>query len=355
MTPRPPRAAAPIPVAVLAGFLGAGKTTLLNHLLRNRDGRRIGVLVNDFGRIGIDAMTVAGQVDAMVKLGNGCLCCAVDVAGLDAMLARLTRRSLRLDAIVIEASGLAEPREMVRQVLSSTNPRVTYGGLIGVVDAEHLGRVRAAHPHVDGHLSVADLVVLTKADRVDAEALAAVRELVERLSGGRPVVVSSHGRLDPALLFDPVFAPRRRPRAEQLSLEEAWVPDAGSGAPPPGHLHDGYASVDVRLDEPLDPGAFLAFLDARPPGLFRAKGLVTFAAPGRARTFSVQTVGDHLSFDRPPPGAGPVDGARLVLIGSGLDAAALESALAGCVARGPVAVADGALGRVLVLAGATRR
>ncbi|MEU3719379.1 CobW family GTP-binding protein, partial [Streptomyces californicus] len=103
-----------IPVVVLAGFLGSGKTTLLNHLLRNRAGTRIGVVVNDFGAIEIDAMTVSGQVGSTVSLGNGCLCCAVDASELDTFLETLTRPSARLDVIVIEASGLAEPQELVR-------------------------------------------------------------------------------------------------------------------------------------------------------------------------------------------------------------------------------------------------
>lgn len=109
----PPRTSR-IPVIVLAGFLGSGKTTLLNHLLRNRAGNRIGVIVNDFGSIEIDAMTVAGQVGSPVSLGNGCLCCAVDASELDTCLETLTRPAARLDVIIIEASGLAEPQELVR-------------------------------------------------------------------------------------------------------------------------------------------------------------------------------------------------------------------------------------------------
>ncbi|MBF6247579.1 GTP-binding protein, partial [Nocardia elegans] len=80
-----------IPVLIVAGFLGAGKTTMLNHLLRDDGGTRIGVVVNDFGAVNIDAMLVAGQVDAMVSLGNGCVCCAIDVSELDEMFERLTQ------------------------------------------------------------------------------------------------------------------------------------------------------------------------------------------------------------------------------------------------------------------------
>lgn len=110
----------PIPVVVLAGFLGSGKTTVLNHLLASRGGTRIGVVVNDFGSIEVDAMSVAGQVgDSMVSLGGGCLCCAVDGSELDAYLEKLSAPAHRIDVIVIEASGLAEPQEMIRMLMAA--------------------------------------------------------------------------------------------------------------------------------------------------------------------------------------------------------------------------------------------
>ena len=114
----PPRTTR-IPVIVLAGFLGSGKTTLLNHLLRNRAGNRIGVIVNDFGSIEIDAMTVAGQVGSPVSLGNGCLCCAVDASELDTCLETLTRPAARLDVIVIEASGAPNAADWIHRALAS--------------------------------------------------------------------------------------------------------------------------------------------------------------------------------------------------------------------------------------------
>ncbi len=110
-----------IPVVIVAGFLGSGKTTLLNHVLRNNRGVRVGVIVNDFGAVNIDSMMVAGQVDSMVSLSNGCMCCAVDVSDMDEMLDRLAHPASQIDVIIVEASGLAEPRNMIRLVLGSTN------------------------------------------------------------------------------------------------------------------------------------------------------------------------------------------------------------------------------------------
>ncbi|OZE22822.1 cobalamin biosynthesis protein, partial [Rhodococcus sp. 05-2254-6] len=137
-----------IPVVIVAGFLGAGKTTLLNHLLRNDSGIRIGVVVNDFGAINIDSMLVAGQVDSMVSLGNGCICCAVDISDMDAMFDALAHRRSAIDVIVVEASGLAEPRNLIRMVRGSENEFIVYGGLVGVVDAVEFPQTRVRHPEI---------------------------------------------------------------------------------------------------------------------------------------------------------------------------------------------------------------
>lgn len=217
MNPSSPPRKQQIPVVVLAGFLGSGKTTLLNHLLRNRAGNRIGVIVNDFGSIEIDAMTVSGQVGSTVSLGNGCLCCAVDASELDTFLETLTGPAARLDVIVIEASGLAEPQELVRMLLASENPRIVYGGLVEVVDAAEFDATRERHPEIDRHLAVADLVVLNKTDRVQNAERTRIQDVIagtgESAGGAAAVICATYGRIDPELLFDPALRPdseRRR-------------------------------------------------------------------------------------------------------------------------------------------------
>lgn len=108
-------ALAAIPVIALTGHLGAGKTTLLNHLLHH-PGTRIGVIVNDFGDINIDAGLVAGQVDEPASIAGGCICCLPDGGGLDEALGKLADPARRLDAIVVEASGLADPVAIARLI-----------------------------------------------------------------------------------------------------------------------------------------------------------------------------------------------------------------------------------------------
>ncbi|MEU5341161.1 GTP-binding protein [Streptomyces sp. NPDC020766] len=334
-----------IPVVVLAGFLGSGKTTLLNHLLHRSGGSRIGAIVNDFGAIEIDAMAVAGALgDSTVSLGNGCLCCAVDASELDVFLDRLTQPAVRIDVIVIEASGLAEPQELVKMLLASENPRIVYGGLVEVVDAAEFDATRRKHPEIDRHLAIADLVVVNKADRAPDpdRVIGLVRSLADRSA---VVVSASYGRIAPEMLFD------RRPTEErigQLSFDDLHRHEEGEpdgrpephGLPDPsdhhGHLHSAYESVAFTSEVPLSPRRLMDFLDSRSEGLYRIKGYVDFGAADPRNRYAVHAVGRFLRF-YPEPWA-PATGERLsqlVLIGSGIDAPALGKELEACKEDAP--------------------
>ncbi|MFI5982668.1 CobW family GTP-binding protein [Streptomyces sp. NPDC051555] len=336
---RPRRTGRPIPVVVLAGFLGSGKTTLLNHLLAHRGGTRIGVVVNDFGSIEIDAMSVAGQVgDSMVSLGGGCLCCAVDGSELDAYLAKLADPAHRIDVIVIEASGLAEPQELIRMLVAGENPDVRYGGMVEVVDAAEFDATRRRHPETDRHLAVADLVVLNKTDRVDAAERARIESVLGGLCPGIPLVAADHGRIDPELLFD------RRPWTEtrgQLSFEDLLGRAAeedgehGTHGDHCAHAHTHYETTEFVTDDALSPRRFIDFLDARPAGLYRIKGFVHFGVPGHEEKYEVHAVGRFLSFAPLPWARAEPRRTQLVLIGSGTDGPALLSGLEACRESAP--------------------
>lgn len=341
-----------IPVIVLAGFLGSGKTTLLNHLLHRSGGSRIGAIVNDFGAIEIDAMAVAGALgDSTVSLGNGCLCCAVDASELDVFLDRLTQPSARIDVIVIEASGLAEPQELVKMLLASENPRIVYGGLVEVVDAAEFDATRQKHPEIDRHLAIADLVVVNKADRAPDpdRVIGLVRSLTDRAAA---VVSASYGRIDPEFLFD------RRPTEErigQLSFDDLHRNEEGEpdGLPQPhglhdhhgldddhgsrdhhGHLHSAYESLAFTSEVPLSPRRLMDFLDSRPEGLYRIKGYVDFGPADPRNRYAVHAVGRFLRF-YPEPWASGERLSQLVLIGSGIDGLALGKELEACKEDAP--------------------
>ncbi|GAA3662258.1 GTP-binding protein [Nocardioides ginsengisoli] len=318
-----------VPVTALTGHLGAGKTTLLNHLLQ-RPGARIGVIVNDFGDINVDAGLVTGQVDEPASIAGGCLCCLEDVSGLDDALEKLSHPRLALDAIVVEASGLAEPGALAQMIAASAVPRVRPGGVIDVIDAVEYFAALDDGGMPPARFAVATLVVLNKCDRLPDETreqtLAAIEARVREVNPGVHLVRTSRGRIDPALVHDVALAedpPDQLPLAALLRAERAERHDH-EHAP---HLHA--ASASVRVDGPVDPDAVLALLASPPDGAYRMKGTVAVDGSGRCHGYVVNVVGRqvHVAATSPAP-----TGSELVAIGMGLDAdaarARLETALA---------------------------
>jgi G3E family GTPase len=262
----------------------------------------------------------------MVSLGNGCLCCAVDAGGLDAMLGRLADAEAGIDVIVVEASGIAEPRDLIRLMIASENPGIRYGGLVEVVDAAEFDASRERHPELADHLRVADIVVLNKADRVQADALAKLTTTIEELAPGIPLLTTSHGRVDPHLFFDP------EPRGErlgQLSFDDLREHDHSQ------HMHAQYETVTFTADRPLAPRAFVEFLGQRPPGLYRIKGHADFGPNGHESRFGLHTVGGFVQFERSPWPPGSARRTELVLIGAGIDTRNVLTRLDACLAENP--------------------
>ncbi len=338
---RPGRPA--VPVVILAGFLGAGKTTVLNHLLHHGAGRRFGVLVNDFGAVNIDALLVAGQSAGTLNLANGCICCTTDAEGLGAALGSLAASGV--DAILIEASGIAEPKALIRLVLAARDQRVAYGGLVYVVDAGALERTLTEYPVVAEHLAVADLVVCNKTDLVSAAKLARVRDRVVAVNPTAPVVSVARGAIDPGLLAEGARAdaddePRQLTIGELLDDEHAGT-----------HVHEAFDAVTLDTDRPVDPRKLAALLERPPAGTYRCKGLAYVDLPGhRDRAYEVHGVGGFLHVSRRDWAGGPRT--ALVLIGAGLDTATAQAALDEVVEPADPADVNGILHLTRHLAGA---
>ncbi|MBF4163610.1 CobW family GTP-binding protein [Nocardioides acrostichi] len=300
-----------VPVIALTGHLGAGKTTVLNRLLRT-PGARLGVVVNDFGSINVDAGLVSGQIDQVGSIAGGCVCCLEDVGELDAAFDKLARPELRLDAIVVEASGFAEPGPLAR-LIHYSEAAVRPAGLVDVVDAvEHFETVdTGGHPAV--RFAVATLVVLNKCDLVSSERLERIEQRIREVNPSVQIVRTSHGAVDPALLLD--VASHEDP-PDQLPIG-ALLRQVAEEASEHGHEHRHARSVSVSADGPTDPGALLDLLDDPPAGAYRMKGVVRISSGRAMRAYAVHVVGGRVDV---LPAAHPTDGAgHLVAIGLDLD------------------------------------
>ncbi len=331
-----------VPVTALTGHLGAGKTTLLNHLLQ-RPGARIGVVVNDFGEINVDAGLVAGQVDEPVSIAGGCLCCIEDVSGLDAALERLTHPRLALDAVVVEASGLAEPGALAQMIRYSGAERVRPGGVVDVIDAVEYFRTVDDGGTPPARFSVATLVVLNKCDLLPPataeETLRAIEARVREANPHAHVVRTSRGRVDPELIHD--IASSADPE-DELPIGALLRAAAARGRDDDHHQHQHQhqhqhhaahaASVSARSAGPIAPGALLDLLEDPPAGAYRMKGTVAVSSGRRLRRYVVNVVGRQVHVAG-APGEDPAS--ELVAIGVGLDTEAARTRVEAALAPAP--------------------
>ncbi|WP_456622628.1 MULTISPECIES: CobW family GTP-binding protein [unclassified Bradyrhizobium] len=308
----------PVPILLVTGFLGAGKTTVVNHLLAHAQGRRIAAVVNDFGAINIDAELIAGASDGVVSLSNGCVCCSLE-GDLLRTLSTLLRRDPRPDTIVIETSGVADPADIVRNLLDPVILReALLETVLCVMDATApLAALDDALQR--SQLRAADVVALSKIDLADEGAGARIREAIRAQRVPAVVVDAKHGEIPSALLFpatvDRAPAPRRpgpRRPAEQRFETLSWTSERLLSLP--------------RLQQAIGRLA---------PKLARAKGLFeTIEQPGRPMVFQFAAGRATLA-----PGDAPASGvprARIVFIAElgVLSRTELDGIMEGCVASG---------------------
>ncbi len=222
----------PVPILLVTGFLGAGKTTVVNHLLSHADGKRIAAVVNDFGAINIDAELIAGAGDGVVSLSNGCICCSLE-GDLLRTLATLLRREPQPEFIVIETSGIADPADIVRNLMDPVIWReAPLETVLCVVDATTTPETLNDDALLRSQLRAADVVALSKLDLVEAADSAQLREAIRALHPAAVVVDTLHGDVAPSLLFpldvDRVPAPRevgpRRPSSDRFETL-SWTSD----------------------------------------------------------------------------------------------------------------------------------
>lgn len=311
-----------IPATIVTGFLGAGKTTLIRHVLAHAHGKRLALIINEFGDIGVDRELLEScgsetcRAEDMIELSNGCICCTVGEDFIPA-ISGLLARDEKPDHIIIETSGLALPQPLVRAFnWPEIKAAVTVDGVVTLVDAMALseGRFGADEDAIEAErqadtmldhatplgelfqdqLSAADLVVVNKTDLLaPGQADAVIAALRTHMRPGTGVIAARHGEVDPAALLGLGLASEDDMvgRDSLHELEHAGVP----------HEHDDFDSFSLNLSAEADKGALVARIETaiRAHDILRLKGFAAIA--GVEARLAIQAVGPRITtwFDRP--------------------------------------------------------
>lgn len=266
----------PIPLTVIGGYLGAGKTTLVNHVLRHAGGRRIGVIVNDFGELAIDADLLEGAArdGDVIGLANGCVCCTVG-AGLHEALESLIDRPEPLDHVVIEVSGVAAPAVTAGW---ATVPPFEPAGVIVLADAtsvQQRSRDRYVGPEVRRQLAGADVLVVTKTDLCEPAQAASARVWLGDVAPGAMQVDAVHGELPVEVVLGPQagVGGLREPVPPPVPVS---APDAGASRNPAVNVEHAqlYESWAWTSAHPVGRDALDRFVTSLPDTVVRVKGRV---------------------------------------------------------------------------------
>ncbi len=285
-----------LPLTVIGGFLGAGKTTLLNALLVQAEGRRIAVLVNDFGDLQIDAALIAQRSATTIGLRNGCVCCSL-AGGLVNAFSEVLALDPRPDHVVVEASGVSDPRRIaqVARVGAGFSSEATLV-VVAADQIEALAQDRYVGDTVIAQLAAADLLILNKVDLVDEARKQQVREWLQTQASAAALIEAHHAEVPIEIVLGPMQANREHeagPRAGSAS-PQLLRPDSSPRRPLLG-VHEidhttRFATRIFRCATPIDEKMLREALDQLPPGVVRLKGFVHLDSnPQRLRL--VQGVG----------------------------------------------------------------
>jgi G3E family GTPase len=322
---QPERVAIPkqrMPVIVIAGFLGSGKTTLLNHILQNRSGLKVAVLVNEFGEINIDSQLLVSVDEDMMQLSNGCICCTINAGLVEAIYNVLERREC-VDYLVIETTGVADPLPIITTFLGTKlRDLIRLDSILTVVDAQTFTPSHFDSDAAFNQIAYGDVILLNKMDLASPTQVNELEAYICSIKPGARILPTEYGRVPLPLILD---VGRDESAPEKLSDRLPHNPHHHEHSE---HLaNDGFVSVSFQSDRPLILEKFQAFTDCLPEEVFRAKGVLWFRESRLRHIF--QLSGKRCEFKTDSWQQKPSN--QLVLIGRHLNASQLQEQLENCL------------------------
>jgi G3E family GTPase len=345
-----------MPVTIITGFLGSGKTTLLNQILKNKQDLKVAVLVNEFGDINIDSQLLVSVDQDMVELSNGCICCTINDGLVDAVY-RVLEREERIDYLVIETTGVADPLPIILTFLGTELRDLTnLDSILTLVDAEAFNQEHFQSEAALKQLTYGDIILLNKTDLVTSEKLEELQAYIRDVKAGAKILHTTYGQVPLPLILGVRLTPQddytshpEQDKHEHHHDHEHDHEHHNHDDHQHHHKHDhddehhhhqhhehhshhlendGFVSVSFQSDRPFDVHKFEAFLtEGMPQEVFRAKGILWFSDSELRHIFQLSGPRYNLHADEwsaPPKN-------QLVFIGRKLNASEISSHLNKCL------------------------
>ncbi|BAU09045.1 CobW family GTP-binding protein [Fischerella sp. NIES-3754] len=323
-----------MPVTIITGFLGSGKTTLLNQILKNKQDLKVAVLVNEFGDINIDSQLLVSIDEDMLELSNGCICCTINDGLVDAVY-RVLEREERIDYLVIETTGVADPLPIILTFLGTELRDLTHlDSILTLVDSEAFNHEHFLSEAALKQITYGDIVLLNKTDLVTQEKLEELEAYIREVKAGAKILHTTYGQVPLPLILGVDLTPKD----EYSSLIKEKHEHYHDHNHEHHHHHrhhshhlenDGFISISFQSDRPFDVHKFENFLNEEiPQDVFRAKGILWFSDSNLRHIFQLSGPRYSLNGDEwltPPKN-------QLVFIGRNLDVNKITSLLNQCLA-----------------------
>lgn len=323
-----------MPVTIITGFLGSGKTTLLNQILKNKQDLKVAVLVNEFGDINIDSQLLVSIDEDMLELSNGCICCTINDGLVDAVY-RVLEREERIDYLVIETTGVADPLPIILTFLGTELRDLTHlDSILTLVDSEAFNHEHFLSEAALKQITYGDIVLFNKTDLVTQEKLEELEAYIREVKAGAKILHTTYGQVPLPLILGVDLTPKDE--YSSLIKEKHEHHHDHNHEHHHHHRHhshhlenDGFISISFQSDRPFDVHKFEKFLNEEiPQDVFRAKGILWFSDSNLRHIF--QLSGPRYSLNGDEWLTSPKN--QLVFIGRNLDVNEITSLLNQCLA-----------------------